>query len=135
MRMIGSVSGGMAEQSTALGQISRAAESMRMQSEQTAKALKEQSRALKDMTDAVENTAKQIKLITGANREHSVVSSQLLATLKDIREITDRNAHGVKETRGGTDDLLQRASALVSLTETRAGRQPRANGGAHPRGK
>ena len=58
----------------------------------------------------------------------------LLATLKEIREITDRNAHGVKETRGGTDDLLQRASALVSLTES-PGRQLRANGGEHSRGR
>jgi methyl-accepting chemotaxis protein len=67
-------------------------------------------------------------MITAANREHSLVSSRLLTALKQIRDITDRNAHGVQETRGGTTDLLQRATALVSLTESRGGRQLRGNG-------
>jgi methyl-accepting chemotaxis protein len=94
------------------------------QAEQAARALKEQARTMKEMSGAAENTSKQIKLITVANREHSTVSTALLDSLRQIREITDRNAHGVKETRGGTDDLLERAEALISLT------QARGNGGA-----
>ena len=31
--------------------------------------------------------------------------------------MTDRNASGVKQTRGGTDDLLRRARALATLVE------------------
>jgi methyl-accepting chemotaxis protein len=92
------------------------------------RAIKQQTRAVKDVADAAENTAKQIKLITIANREHSVVAGQLLDTLKQIREITDRNAHGVQETRGGTNDLVERAAALVSMAERSTGRHPRGNG-------
>jgi hypothetical protein len=33
----------------------------------------------------------------------------------EIREITTRNAGGVKQTRGNTDDLLKRANGLVTL--------------------
>jgi methyl-accepting chemotaxis protein len=136
VRMTAAVSTGMVEQTTAIVQISRSAESMKGQSEQAAKALQEQSRAMKDMSDAAENTARQIKMITSANREHSTVSGGLLVTLKQIRDITDRNAHGVKETRGGTTDLLERAAALVSLTESHTGaRQARGNGGSQHRGR
>jgi methyl-accepting chemotaxis protein len=97
--------------------------------------VKEQARAMKDMSEAAENTSKQIRLITNANREHSTVATGLLTTLKQIRDITDRNVHGVRETHGGTTDLLQRAEALVSLAETPGRRQARGNGGAHPRGR
>jgi len=122
------VSTAMGEQANAMNQIATGAETVRLQSDQTARALKEQARAVKDVSGAAENTAKQIKLITTANREHSVVAAQLLNTLKQVREITDRNAHGVQETRGGTNDLLQRATALVSMAERSTGRHARGNG-------
>jgi methyl-accepting chemotaxis protein len=128
------VTSAMGEQATAMNQIAKGAETVRVQSDQTAKALKEQSRAVKDISDAATSTARQIKLITTANREHSVVSAQLLNTLKQIREITDRNAHGVQETRGGTNDLLQRAAALASIAEGGTGRHTRGNG-AHRGGR
>jgi methyl-accepting chemotaxis protein len=126
--MVGIVSTAMGEQASALGQIATGAETVRVQSDQTVRAIKQQTRAVKDVADAAENTAKQIKLITIANREHSVVAGQLLDTLKQIREITDRNAHGVQETRGGTNDLVERAAALVSLAERSTGRHPRGYG-------
>jgi methyl-accepting chemotaxis protein len=126
--MIASVATGMAEQSTAMGQISRAAQSMRQQAEQTTRALAEQSRAMKDMSQAAENTAKQIKRITTANREQSTVSSALVGMLNEVRQVTDRNAHGANETRGGTTDLLQRAESLLLLAERQGGRHPRRGG-------
>ena len=104
---------------------------MRVQSEQAARAVKEQARTMREMISSAQSTAKQIKLITKANAEHSVVSSSLLHSVSEIRQITDRNASGVKETRGGTDDLLRRAQALTALVERPAHVRP--NGRA-PRG-
>ena len=113
-RMIGHVSKAMSEQSTAATQISAAVQSMRRESDQSARALKEQSRAVHEMASAAQNTTKQIKLITHANRQHSTASSRVLDQLGAIRQITDRTARGVKETRGGTADLLRHAEALTA---------------------
>ena len=82
---------------------------------------------MREMTAAAQNTSKQIKLITNANKEHSTVSGSLLTALGEIRQITERNASGVKRTRGGTDDLLRRAQALAALVDRPA---RRANGRA-----
>jgi methyl-accepting chemotaxis protein len=127
--MIGAVTRAMVEQSKAMSEIAGASESMRTQAEQTLRAVKEQARTMKDMTGAAHNTLKQVKLITHANREHSTVSASLLTSLGEVRQITDRNASGVKRTRGGTDDLVRRANALVALVERPASRR-RGNGRA-----
>jgi methyl-accepting chemotaxis protein len=107
----------MTDQTRSLREISAAGDTVRAQAEQAARAVKEQAGSLKNMTGGAQNTLKQIKLIAHANKEHSVVASALLTALSDVRQITDRNAAGVKRTRGGTDDLLRRATALVALVE------------------
>jgi len=101
---------------------------MRQQADQAAKALKEQSRAMRDMSAAVVNTAKQIKLITHANREHSQVSGTLLTGLAEIRKVTDRNARGVQQTRQNTADLLRHAEALNEIVDPRPAGSRGANG-------
>jgi methyl-accepting chemotaxis protein len=116
-----------------MSQIATASESMRMQADQTARAVKEQARTMKEMTSASQNTSKQIKSISHANKEQATVSGSLITALGEIRRITERNASGVKQTRGGTDDLVRRADALAALvarpTRRRAnGRTPRSNG-------
>ena len=98
-------------------EIATASDSMMTQADQTTRAIKEQARTMKDMTGAANTTLKQIKLITHANREHSTVSASLMTSLAELRQIADRNAGGVKRTRGGTDDLLRRANALIALVE------------------
>ena len=70
---------------------------------------------MREMITAAQSTARQIKLITRANVEHSTTSEGLVRSVGEIRQITDRNATGVKETRGGTEDLLRRAQALMAL--------------------
>jgi len=134
----------MAEQSTAAMQVTSAVESMRKQSEQAARALSEQSRALKALTGASQNTSKQIKLISRANVEHSTSAERTLSLLKDARTIAERNARGVKETRGGTTDLLRQAESLVNglqagslraASKRPAGQNGRANGRATTRGR
>jgi methyl-accepting chemotaxis protein len=133
-RNISGVTKAMAEQATAMQQISTASESMRVQADQASRALKEQTRTMREMTNATESTAKQIKLITNANREHSTVSAALVETLGEVRRIAERNASGVKQTRGGTDDLVRRADAFVSRVQAPPrrrgtnGRTPRTNG-------
>ena len=74
-------------------------------------------RGLKEMTTATQSTAKQIKLITRANLEHSSVAVRVLEQLRDVRQIADRNARDVKETRGSTDDLIKHAEELASIAE------------------
>ncbi len=93
---------------------------MRLEAEQAAKALKEQSRAMKDMTTAVASTAREIKLISHANREHSTVAGTLLGEVAEIRKITDRNARGVKETRVST------ARSAPAYRSAQRDRRPRA---------
>ena len=61
------------------------------------------------------------------------MSGSLLTTLGEIRQITERNASGVKRTRGGTEDLLLRATELTAMVDRAArrrtnGRAPRSNG-------
>jgi methyl-accepting chemotaxis protein len=109
----------------AITQIAAAMASMRRESEQASRALKEQSRAVHDMTTATVNTAKHMKSITHANREHSEAAARLLSQLRDIRVITDRNARDVRETRGGTADLLRQATELAGLVDSgRSGSRP-----------
>jgi methyl-accepting chemotaxis protein len=127
-RLAASLATAVKDQAKVTGDVATAADGMRVQSEQAARAVKEQARTMRDMIVSAQSTAKQIKLITKANIEHSTVSSSLLRSVSEIRQITDRNANGVKETRGGTDDLLRRAQALVALVE-RPG-QARPNGRA-----
>ena len=114
--------------------IAGAAEGIRTQTEQAARALVDQSKAMREMAVAAQNTAKQIKLVTKANIEQSAAAASLLTSVSEIRQITDRNAHGVKQTRGGTDDLLRRAQTLIALAGQPAPSGRFGNGKAHRAG-
>ena len=119
----------MAEQATATGQVSVAAESMRQQCEQAARATRDQARAMRDMASAALNTSKQIKLIGASNAESSLLSGKLVISLGEAREITERTARGVKQTKGGSAELLKRAQDLAGMFERTAG-VPHTNGRA-----
>jgi hypothetical protein len=86
------------------------------------------------MTTATQSSAKQIKLITRANVEHSSVAARVLEQLRDVRQIADRNARDVKDTRGGTEDLIKHAEELASIAKNGRGaagangRRARTNG-------
>jgi len=115
--MVSSVTKAVTEQTAGMKEIAAAADGIRTQTEQTARALVDQARVMRDMTDHAQMTSKQIKLITRANAEHSQAAQSLFTSVAEIRTITDRNAAGVKQTRGGTDDLLKRAQALIAIVE------------------
>ena len=104
--------------------------SMRRETEQASRALAEQARGLKDMVTATQNTAKQMKLITHANREHSGVAGRLLDQLRDIRA-----DHRAQRARGQGDPRRRHRSArarrgagAASSTRQRAGERHGPNG-------
>jgi hypothetical protein len=111
--MIATTTKAINEQAASMNQISAAADGMSTQADQVLRGAADQARAMRSMTTDVQSTAKQIKLMAKANVEHSSVAAALLGTVSEIRQITDRNAAGVKQTRGGTDDLRRRAQALA----------------------
>jgi len=130
-RLIADTAKAVRDQAANMSQISIAADGMSAQAEQLTRGAAEQARAMRSMTTDAQNTAKQIKLISAANIEHSASAAALLGSVAEIRQITDRNAAGVKQTRGGTDDLRRRAQALAALVDRPAssrktnGRSPR----------
>ena len=123
------------DQATGMRQIARRADGMRAQAEQVLRGAAEQAQAMRAMTGDAQSTAKQIKLISKANVEHSSAAAALLASVTEIRQITDRNSAGVKQTRGGTDDLRRRAQALAALVEQPAARTRKTNGRAPRAGR
>jgi methyl-accepting chemotaxis protein len=129
--MAANVAAAVKDQAKATGEVASAAEGMRAQANEAARAVKEQSRTMRDMITAAQSTAKQIKLITKANVDLFSVSSSLVRSVGEIRQITDRNASGVRETRGGTADLLRRAQSLTALVERPVHDRPN---GRRPRG-
>ena len=112
--LISGVSRSMSEQTASSLQLTASGDEIRVQSEQAARAMSEQVRALKDMTTASENVAKQTRLISGANREHSAAGAGILINLTEIRRIADRNAIGAKETASTTRDLIRNAEGLTA---------------------
>ena len=130
-RMIAGVSKAMGEQATAATQITTAAHDMRRQSGEVAKAMNEQARAARDMTTATESISKEIGLITRSNRQHLTSAEQVLGRLTDIRQITERNAQGVKATLRGTDNLIERARQLTSILGDAKAGQRDDNGARH----
>jgi hypothetical protein len=87
------------------------------------------------MVTATQNMAKQMKLITHANRDHSGVTGRLLDQLREIRQITDRNAREVRETKGGASDLLRHAQELAGMVDHRGQRGKSTNGSNGATGK
>ena len=67
---------------------------------------------------AAASADKEIKTITEANKGHSAGAAKLAGQLADIRRITERNADGVRQTRGGTADLLKQAELLTGLVDS-----------------
>ena len=87
---------------------------MRAAGRQAAKALTEQARAMKDMVGAA-TEHRQADQADHARRtsEHSPGAGRVLAQLTErAPHHRAQRARGVKQTRGGTGDLLRHAEAL-----------------------
>ena len=88
---------------------------------------------MREMSTAAQATGRDIQTMTRANREQLAVASRVAAQLDDIRRITDRNLAGVKQTRGGTEDLLRQAETLTGIMDDAFGSKGGANGRARVR--
>jgi methyl-accepting chemotaxis protein len=67
---------------------------------------------MRDMSSSAQATARDIQVMTRANREQSAAAARLVAHSRRSKRITDRNSAGMKQTRGGTADLLKQAETL-----------------------
>jgi hypothetical protein len=63
------------------------------------------------------------------------VAGRLLEQLRDIRQITDRNARDVRGTKDGTSDLLRHAQELTGMIDSTVPRRSRLNGNSGSNGK
>lgn len=90
---------------------------MRRQAEQVAKSMREQTQGVENMTMATQNVAKQINLITRANREHSVIGEKIAMTLSDIRKGSERYSIEIKESHRLTIHLVEQTENLMTLIE------------------
>ena len=70
---------------------------------------------MKEMAAAANANARDIKLITRANREQSVTAGELAKQLGDIRRLAEQNVDGVTRTRGGTASLQKQAETLALI--------------------
>jgi methyl-accepting chemotaxis protein len=114
---ISEISKAMAEQSKAASEITTAAQSMRLQSDQVAKAMREQSRTAHEMSIGVANVSKEALRITNTNRNHLDAADRIRAAVIELREITTRNADGVKATLTSTSGLADRARQLGEIMD------------------
>ena len=64
-----------------------------------------------------DTTARDIKLVSHANRSQSVAVKQVVSRLGEVKRITERNVQGVSRTRSGTADLLRHAQTLAGMVK------------------
>ena len=117
-RQASQVARAMSEQSTATNQLTTVAAAMRQDAEQAARGLADQTRAIRDISTTTASTAKQIRLIHAANREHSIVANDLLSRIKEVREVAEQNAQHDAEV----------ATAAPRSSNGGGRRAPRSNG-------
>ena len=101
---------------------------MRVQSEQVTKAMREQARASHEMSVGVTNVSKEAVRITNANRNHLEAAERIRSGVVELRQITNRNADGVKATLTSTSGLADRARQLGEIMDSMVG----ANGNQEP---
>jgi methyl-accepting chemotaxis protein len=77
----------------------------------------EQSKAVNEMSSTTRNVSKQIRLIIGSSSEHAAASTALMGSLAEIRQLTDRNARGLKETVQATGRVTGQLVDLISTVD------------------
>src|SRR5258705_2752250 len=91
---------------------------MQMQADHAARAYRKETRETREMAKAAASTASEIKTITQANKGQSAAAVRLVSQRSENRRITERNADGVRQARGGTADLLKQAETLTGLMDS-----------------
>jgi len=90
---------------------------MRLQSDQVSKAMREQARTAHEMSVAVATVSKEALRITNANRNHLDAADRIRTGVSELRNITNRNADGVKATLTSTTGLADRARQLGEIMD------------------
>jgi len=93
-----------------------------VQSTQAALAMEEQAKAMKEINTGSNEVAKQIKLITRANIEHSNNGNVILRKIREVSEVsasTTMEARSITAVVGSLGDMAEASS------EPRANRLPR----------
>ncbi|HEU4766221.1 MAG TPA: hypothetical protein VFS77_02575, partial [Pyrinomonadaceae bacterium] len=74
-----------------------------------------------EMTIGVSSVSKEALRITNANRNHLDAAERIRKAVTELREITQRNAEGVKATLTNTSGLSDRARQLGEIMDTMVG--------------
>src|SRR5689334_21576977 len=120
-RQIGEINKAVREQAMASSEITEATQNMRLQSDQVTKAMREQSRTAHEMTTAVTNVSKDALRVMNANRTHLDAADRIRNDVSELRQITNRNADGVKATLTSTSGLAARARQLGEIMDSMMG--------------
>jgi hypothetical protein len=116
----------MSEQATNAEQISAAAENLRLQSTQSARALQEQSAGIKSLSTGSTNVSKQIRLITVANLEHSASAAAILDKIRNLKQLAERNLAPANGKAGDTPSSSELSRESVPrVPARRTGRRKR----------
>ncbi len=83
------------------------------------------------MSLAVASVSKEALRITNANRNNLDAAGRIRGGVNELRQITKRNADGVKETLTSTSGLVERARQLGEIMDSMAG----GNGALQPKRK
>jgi hypothetical protein len=89
--------------------------------------MREQGRTSHEMSTAVGNVSKEALRVTNTNRNHLDSADRVRSAVTELRQITSRNADGVKETLTSTSGLAIRARELGEIMDSIVGDQA-ANG-------
>ena len=130
-RQISEINKAVSEQANASAEIATATQNMRLQSDQVTKAMREQARTSREMSVAVTTVSKEALRITNANRDHLDAADRIRNGVSELRQITNRNAEGVKATLTSTSGLADRARRLGEITDSMIG----GNGAEKPKRK
>ena len=134
-RQIGEISKAMTEQSKASAEIAEATQSMRLQAEQVSKAMREQARTSHEMTIGVTSVSRDAMQITTSNRNHLEAAERVRTAVNELRDITNRNASGVKITLVSTTGLAQQARELGEIMDSMVKSNQTGNGDSKTRRK
>lgn len=82
--------------------IARAAEKMKDAANQVKRATREQSKGGDLISRAIENISEMASSINRSTQEQAGASQEIVKAISEIRDITEKNAGGVKRLRGGS---------------------------------
>jgi methyl-accepting chemotaxis protein len=80
--------------------------------------MREQARTAHEMSVGVANVSKEALRITNANRNHLESAGRIREAVTELRDITTRNADGVRQTLTSTSGLADRARQLGEIMDS-----------------